>query len=192
MLKIKQILVMPKMFIDDVVNKPELLENIGLVINVSDEPCQSFNPIWNRLNIPSIWVPINEAGDWGYSPFYAAAKAIESVKDTNKKVVIHCHAAVNRSRCIAYAVLIGLGKTESKVEEYLNVKKWFERNIKHQHIPSNIIEFMKYTFEHPEQHLMGILVKIDPENKTRWISDEVPIETVIKKLKKNDCIETVK
>ena len=97
----------------------------------------------------SLWVPIHEVGIWGYSPFYVAAKMLDlkqQMKDT-RPILLHCHAGVNRSRCVAHAVLSAEGNCQKEIDE-LDVLRLFALNQQKGYIPEDIhlmiVERKKY------------------------------------------------
>lgn len=124
--------------------KPEVVSDFYCaVINVSDHPCSSFD---FQLKVPSFWFPINEVGRWGYSPFYGVMRVVNNYWKGDKPVLIHCHAGANRSPSVAYAILMAKDYTPIEAEQsliYDGLEKVFQRNITRNHIPPNIIEFLK-------------------------------------------------
>lgn len=69
--------------------------NYDIVINVSDE----FYPIYQLNN--NFWFPMNEAKkDVGLNSIYGAMVILFNAEMKNKRVYLHCHAGVNRSRAI--------------------------------------------------------------------------------------------
>jgi hypothetical protein len=132
------------------------------VINVSDSQCATFD--YQRSGIPSFWFPINEISKWGYSPFLGALRVVNEYYKGDKPVLIHCHAGANRSPSVAYAILLSKGYTPKEAEaslKYEGLSEVFLRNIERDHVPKNIIEFLKMADKHPELSLEWILRKID-------------------------------
>lgn len=130
------------------------------VVNVSDSPCASFD---YQLKVPSFWFPINEIDKWGHSPFYGTLRVVNHYWKGDKPVLIHCHAGANRSPSIAFAILLAKGYSWQEAEKALNYERlyWvFQRNIKRQHIPENIIEFLKKADKSTDS-LHGVLRTMD-------------------------------
>lgn len=165
----------PKIFV--VTRTPKALDNIlsvkpdvaaahyCAVINVSDSPCASFD---YQLKVPSFWFPINEAGEWGHSPFYGALRVVNEYYKGDKPVLIHCHAGANRSPSVAFAILLAKGYTLQEAEEslnYPNMTQVFERNLERKHIPKNIISFLKKAEEihHANTSLYSVLRNLDSD-----------------------------
>lgn len=77
-----------------------------VVINVSDEyypetveQIKEVNP-----NIQMFWFPMNEAKkDVGLNSIYGALITMYHAEIQNRKVYLHCHAGVNRTRCVEAA-----------------------------------------------------------------------------------------
>lgn len=130
------------------------------VVNVSDSPCATFD---YQLKIPSFWFPINEMGVWGHSPFFGALKVVNNYYKGEKSVLLHCHAGANRSPSIAYAILVGAkGYTPQEAEESLNYESLslvFHRNIERNHIPKNILDFLKTVDQSPEISSLNMILK---------------------------------
>lgn len=119
-------------------------ENYCAVINVSDSPCATFD--YQREGIPSFWFPIDEIGQWGYSPFYGTLRVVNEYYKGDKPLLIHCHAGANRSPSVAFAILMVKGYTVEEAERelnYDNLKEVFFRNIERKNIPEKVIEFLK-------------------------------------------------
>jgi protein-tyrosine phosphatase len=72
------------------------------VINVSDEFYSEFQFLLNGLK--TFWFPMNECKrDIGLNSLYGAMVILYQAEKENKKVYLHCHAGVNRSRTIQQA-----------------------------------------------------------------------------------------
>ena len=136
------------------------IEKYKAVVNVSDTPETTFE--FADKGIPSFWFPVNEIHLWGYSPFYGTAKVIDKYCD----ILLHCHAGVNRSKSIAYAIL----KTEDMSDEEIkihikdDVARLFESNIRKGYIYPDIIRFLKERKNYPTYSIMGLLQSIESPN----------------------------
>lgn len=140
------------------------------VINVADSPCATFD--YQKEGIPSFWFPIKEIGAWDYYPFYGTLKVVNEYYKGDKPILIHCHAGANRSPSVAYAILLAKGYTSQEAEEslqYEGFSKIFTRNIKRNHIPDNIIDFLKKCGERyfETASLHGVLANLDG-NYREW------------------------
>jgi hypothetical protein len=81
----------------------------SVVLNVSDTPVEKDLGKAFRY-----WYPINEvASNWGYGPFFYAAKVMGS--PIFGTALIHCHAGVCRSHAIAWFLLRHWGYYEKQV-----------------------------------------------------------------------------
>ncbi len=144
--------------------KPEMVDQCYCaVINVSDSVCATFD--YQRADIPSFWFPVNEIEHWGYSPFFGALKVVnEYYYEYDKPVLLHCHAGANRSPSVGYAILLAKGYTPQEAEEsiqYEELSKVFQRNIERNHIPKNIVEFLKLADNDSTDSLSAVLRKLD-------------------------------
>lgn len=139
----------------------------SVVINVSDSPCLSF--YLSKKNIPNYWFPIHESGNWGYCPFYGTAKAYDFFTETypEKKILIHCHAGVNRSVSIAYAILKSEGFYDKEINEAIgdDSNGTFYENLNLGHIPKDIIPFLVSRKENQNHYLSGLLKSINSPNQ---------------------------
>lgn len=131
------------------------------VVNVSDSPCATFD---YQLKVPSFWFPINEIGEWGYSPFFGTLKVVNEYWKEGKPILIHCHAGANRSPSIAMAIMIAKGYTTEEVEQslqYPELGRVYKRNRDRKHIPNNIVVFLREADKYPNESLHMILKRID-------------------------------
>lgn len=77
-----------------------------IIINVSDE---YYPDIHNNLKLQNpkcemYWFPMNEAKkDVGLNSIYGAMVILRHAEKENKRVYLHCHAGVNRSKCVQSA-----------------------------------------------------------------------------------------
>lgn len=143
-----------------IVDPKELKEKYCACINVSDSQCATFD--LQEMGMPAFWFPINEIGQWMHSPFYGALKVVNRYYKGDKPVLIHCHAGANRSPSIAYAVLRAKGYTIEEAEESLEydcLHEVFDRNVERNHIPKNIIEFLKASDELPEMMSLAMTLR---------------------------------
>ncbi len=143
---------------------PEFIkENYSAVINVSDTPCATFD--YQKEGIPSFWFPIHEVSSfWGYMPFIASLKVVNEYYKGDKPIVLHCHAGANRSPSIAFAILKTKGYTDEEAAESLNyadIDKVFERNIRLNLIPPNLLEVMIQAEQHPTFGINHLMMKVD-------------------------------
>ena len=147
------------MTLGDRYNPVYIKDNYFCVINVADSPCGAF--IYNKFDIQSYWFPIHEIGQWGYSPFYGTAKILDYRNSLNdpRPILIHCHAGVNRSRCVAHAILEAEG-----LENDLGVEKLFDRNIRNGYIPHDVIAFLKQRHINKTYSICGLLKEINSPN----------------------------
>jgi hypothetical protein len=110
---------------DDPIRKiPEYVKQTHYgVVNVSDTPCLTF--AYQDAGIKALWFPIHEVGNWGYSPFYGTAKFVDQkiASGDERTILLHCHAGVNRSACVAYANLIALGLNQSEIDKKCILEK---------------------------------------------------------------------
>jgi hypothetical protein len=138
------------------------------VVNVSDSPCATFD---YQLKVPSFWFPIHEHAEWGYVAFFGTLKVVNNYYKGDKPVLIHCHAGANRSPSVAYAILRAKGYTKQEAEDSLNypdLSLVFQRNIDLEHVPQDVIEFLKYANEHEGklESLHYLLAKWNDEYRT--------------------------
>lgn len=141
-------------------------ESFDAVVNVSDSPCKTFDYI--KLGIPSFWYPIHEVWIWGYAPFFGTAKVLDEFYKT-KPILLHCHAGVNRSANVAYAVLKAEGYNNKEIQERSGIdanftENLFNRNISRKYVPHDIIEFLQARKQYPTYSLMGLLGKMGSSN----------------------------
>ena len=95
------------------------------VINVSDE---YYNDIFDKIRnhnlyIKSFWFPMNEVKkDVGLNSIYGAMVILFEAEKQNKKVYLHCHAGVNRSKCVqaAYYYMRTGKQLEVETNGYIN------------------------------------------------------------------------
>ena len=95
------------------------------VINVSDEYYANIFLLIQEENpqIRSFWFPMNEAKkDIGLNSIYGAMVIISEAEKRNKKVYLHCHAGVNRSKCVqaAYYFMRTGKQLEVETNGYIN------------------------------------------------------------------------
>ena len=150
-----------------------LIEECSAIINVSDTPELSFTLA--SQGKPSFWFPIHETNDWGYAPFYGSAKVV----DHYKTVVIHCLAGVNRSKCVAYAILKAEGFSDVDISNHINddVSRLFGYNMnKWGCIPFDIIPFLQARKINPTYSIAGLLQEIKSPN----LIVKRPLDTGIK------------
>ncbi len=135
------------------------------IINVADSPCQTF-----RADVPSFWTPIQEVNQWGYSPFYMAAKVVDYFRESDKPVLISCHAGVNRSVSVAFAIMKSDGMTDEQIfatnglhKEWL--KEAYDRNINLGYVFPDTIAMLKARHLYPDFSICGLLSKIGSPNQ---------------------------
>jgi hypothetical protein len=133
------------------------------VLNVSDSPCSTFNYALN--GIMSLWVPIHEVGIWGYAPFYVAAKMLDLKQQMqdSRPILLHCHAGVNRSRCVAHAVLSAEGNCQKEIDE-LDVLQLFAINMRKGYIPEDIHLMLAERKKHATFAIHGLLQSCGSEH----------------------------
>ena len=141
---------------------PPNWKNYSAVINVADAPCFAFD-----CPIPHFWFPTPEMSPWGYAPFYGAIKVtnrFSNIEQSFKPLLYHCHAGVNRSRCVALAVLQAKGFTLEQALDEIHDDSFivdrFNENIKKGFIPADIIEFLKLSEVFPEYSIDGLCNKM--------------------------------
>lgn len=72
--------------------------NYDYIINVSDEYISSCHEAILLKQIKYFWFPMNECrGDMGLNSLYAAMQILWIAEENSEKVLLHCHAGVNRS-----------------------------------------------------------------------------------------------
>ena len=79
---------------------PEVVHKFDVIINVSDEH------IWENQKEAKeyYWFPMSECNDnMGIHSLYAAMTILHNSEMHHKKVLLHCHAGVNRSVTVANA-----------------------------------------------------------------------------------------
>lgn len=148
----------------------EQLIHYSAVINVADSPCALFDS-----PVPQYWFPIHEVGYWGYEPFYGAAKVIDHYieKEVKRPILIHCHAGVLRSPCVAYAIgesfyatgrefeygyLGGIfHETQEKTRNH--IKEIFDQKTTEGFIPPGVVDFLTKRFKWPHYSVAGLLEK---------------------------------
>lgn len=138
-----------------------LIAKYSAVVNVSDTPEATFDLL--NLGFPAFWFPIHEVHHWGYSPFYGAAKVYDQFNSNPKPILFHCHAGVNRSRCVVYAILKAIELSDNVIAHLTksDVSDLFQDNIKKEYIPKDIIPFLRARYDYPTYGIMGLLQKID-------------------------------
>ena len=142
-----------------------IIDNCSACINVSDSQCVTFELV--KRGFPSFWAPVHEIGIWGYAPFYLAAMVYDQFASCDKPILIHCHACVNRSPSIAYAILASEGMDDSTIQQHLNEKVYiqlFHRNIRQGYIPADVFDFLKARKQYPTYSLQGLLQIIKSPN----------------------------
>jgi protein-tyrosine phosphatase len=100
-------------------------KNYDYVINVSDEYYKNIASDIRDGNheINTFWFPMNEAKkDVGLNSIYGAMVILLEAETLNKKVYLHCHAGVNRSRCVqaAYYFMRTGKQLEIETNGYIN------------------------------------------------------------------------
>lgn len=71
------------------------------VINVSDEYYHEHHIPLVIANCKTFWFPMNECRkDVGLNSIYGAMCILWLAEKENKHVYLHCHAGINRSRCV--------------------------------------------------------------------------------------------
>lgn len=131
--------------------------NYCVVVNVADTPCAI--PDFQAEGIPAFWFPIVEFAYWGYTPFFSTLRVAEMYYEQTKPILIHCHQGAHRSPIVAYTILRALNVTPQEAEarlEYPRLTEIFERDIKKERIPSDIIDFLRKSREHPEMSMKDI------------------------------------
>ncbi len=74
------------------------------VINVSDEFYMEYYSPLIIAGCQSFWFPMNEARkDTGLNSIYGAICILWLAENKNKSVYLHCHAGINRSKCVESA-----------------------------------------------------------------------------------------
>lgn len=163
-----------------------MMKLYDVVINVSDSPCAtleiSSSVEFSLMATSSYWFPIHEVWHWGYAPFYGAAKVIDFhleryshlAEASFARFLIHCHAGVNRSVSVAYAILKAEGYPDDEllIHRALGLKpepgerasRQFDSNVRKGYIPYDIIDFLKARKEYPSYSIMGLLEKIGSRN----------------------------
>lgn len=130
------------------------------VINLADTQCRLSNS-----PVPYYWYPINEMEFWSYGPFFFTSKIVDMYQHETKPIMIHCHAGVNRSVSVAYAIYMA-DKQCGIQHECLNdswkdrldvYKRTFETNIRRGHIPEDIITFLMARHDNPGYSLLGLI-----------------------------------
>ncbi len=154
---------------DDCQDVQVLKQKYAAVINVSDGPELTFD--LQAAGVPSYWFPVHEVNQWGYGPFYGAAKVYDRY---NGNILIHCHAGVNRSRCITYAILKAHGWTDSAILSGYGgwVLEQWETNVQKGYIYEDTIDMLKARYQYPTYSLMGLLGIINSKhlhNKTKEV-----------------------
>ena len=132
------------------------------IINVADSECQTF-----KANIPSFWFPVHEVNQWGYGPFYGAAKVVDYFRDHPNPILIHCHAGANRSPSIAYAIMMSDGMSYSHIESLYplygrtendeGIGSIYDKNVKKGYVFSDTISMLTARHAFPSYSLMGLL-----------------------------------
>jgi len=143
-------------------NPEYVKKNYFGVLNVSDTPCMTFE--YALHGILSLWVPIHEVGQWGYAPFYVAAKMLDLKQQMQdgRPILLHCHAGANRSRCVAHAVLSAEGNCQKEIEDNLptigeGLPSLFDVNINKGYIPDDIILMLAERKKHATFGIHGLL-----------------------------------
>ncbi len=100
-------------------------KNYDYVINVSDEFYSEIETKIKNHNllIKSFWFPMNEVRkDVGLNSIYGAMVILFEAEKHNKKVYLHCHAGVNRSKCVlaAYYFMRTGSQLELETNGYIN------------------------------------------------------------------------
>jgi hypothetical protein len=75
-----------------------------VVINVSDEYMKDYYQDLMKKGYQCYWFPMNEARrDIGLNSIYAALWVMYEAEEKNEKVLLHCHAGINRSQSVRAA-----------------------------------------------------------------------------------------
>lgn len=77
------------------------LSDVDVYINVSDEYISYCHDSALKSGKRYFWFPLNECyNNMGLNSIYAAINILLLSEEKNHKVVVHCHAGVNRSRLV--------------------------------------------------------------------------------------------
>lgn len=125
------------------------------IINVSDEHISYCHDAAMEAGIKYFWFPMNECtGDIGLNSLYAALQILWQAEQEKAKVLLHCHAGVNRSPTVRDAyyflrtkkhreVIVFDEEAEERLAEWLNIGKSINgknnrllENIEQGHLPS--------------------------------------------------------
>lgn len=84
------------------VNEEFDAEDFDIIINVSDE--FHYSQYWLTPNLKCFWFPMNESKkDIGLNSIYGSMVILKWAEFLNKRVYLHCHSGVNRSRAVQAA-----------------------------------------------------------------------------------------
>lgn len=143
-------------------NKIGDFNDYSAIINVTDSPYYLF-----ESPVPYYWFPIHETNQFGYAPFYGAAKVWDQYKKSNKPVLFHCSAGVNRSVSVCYAVLRSDGITDKELDLLYPTKyiqSTYNLNIKKGFVFEDTIKFLVARHEFPTYSIGGLLISIQSPN----------------------------
>lgn len=74
--------------------------NYDIIINVSDEYIVSCHNAAAQTGKSYFWFPMNEVTLIGMESIFGAMQILYYAEKEGKKVLLHCHAGINRSRII--------------------------------------------------------------------------------------------
>ena len=149
----------------------ELSSQFQAFVNVSDNPCATFNPPSHK---PAMyWHSLDEWGDWGYTPFFWSKKILDYHHSEGHKIYLHCQAGRHRSPMIFLQWLLSRGHrieeaaklTFTNKQEAKHILYMVHQDIVGGHIPNNIPELHKRMTAYPEKSMSWILTHPTPISK---------------------------
>ena len=130
-----------------------MAEKFAVFINVSDSPCNTFNPVKpDHLLGPQkmYWYPINEYEPWGYGPFFWANRILYYHIGRGELIYLHCQAGMHRSPTVFLMYLYYKGyslrqavKMVRARETPLKTLRVLRKDLEQGLIPKNIFKFAK-------------------------------------------------
>lgn len=136
--------------------------NVSAIINVSDEPFHAFKQHVGFLEVPYFWYPILEHLYWDHAIMAAIAHTYWHFAEyRTEDIIFHCHAGINRSATMAYALKLHEHKGNSvkaiaDIETYSDPIGWYDNNVKNAHLPIGVQGFFDDLWEAKEGPIKGV------------------------------------
>lgn len=143
-----------------------------IVINVSDEFYHKYhNHLINMVGIENFWFPMNECRkDVGLNSIYAAMVILHEAEISSKRVYLHCHAGINRSRAVQAAY------------HYMRTGEHYEPEIKRNSYLNSLLAMCHRGYLPPKVEMEKFLTELSTQLKETGMEggllDHCKIETI--------------